>query len=334
MDLVHFDFEATLSHFDNTYHAPKDEPAPKRSSLFFWRSTSNAPVVTPISKIPESWVLVIESNVIADHSGNLHGQDRSFLLAKLQHILSSFCQLPPSSTLIKIIFLLHDVHSIQTCQLNQFLNLRSATYARVPSYDDRKAIIYRSLNRFYDHDLMKRMNNLVNFSNNKVMNDLVNASAWYSPAEIISFLERCYSFVLVDLIKYAEMQNIPGQVPAIDLSQVFLDELETTKNAVLSHSALNQVPVHDKYGPRPYALDVQNIKEKSAPFENLFQLNLVDVEDNTWSHSLNPFLAKSQKRKLELVESEKQPPQNTITLIIPSMPSVPNKRPRLDGQPD
>lgn len=349
-DLIEFELQKTLETFDKVHTISEVKPA---ASYWTW-SKNTAPTI-PSIKIPEFWILVIESSVIADNSGSTSGHDRSFLLAKLNQIMTFYQHLSLDSSLIKIIFLLHEPHAIAHMSLGNHVSSNSAMYARVPPYEARQSLIRDSLNKFHNHDLIKRMNNLVTFEKPSVLDDLYNASAWYTPAEIYNFLDRCYNNVLIALVSYMQMTAIP--FAPIDLATVFSDELELTRGAILNKSALNQVPVHPTYGPRPYALDLHDIRSRSVPFENMFQLIDVDIEDIEWIKIISPFVAKQTSRKRQIEEDVMQqqsenkkrseeamlhPSLNTTpsfvttptqTLLSETITNnvfiVPNKRPRL-----
>lgn len=317
-DLIHFNVDLIMQGFDKKFNTKSLSVPTSSSSWKPWglfgnnRPTSSSP---PLIHIPESWILVVESTVIADHSGQVAGQDRSFLNAKLQYILQRYQSLPLDSSFIKIVFLLHDPSSLFTCQLQSIVNNQTSMYARVLPLQARIQLIKESLRQFYTHELMKRMSHFISFTDQSILETLAQSAAWYTPGEIGAFLDRCYNHILVKLLNYTVMAAVPGG-EMIDISKIILDELKLTQGAVMARN-MNQAPLHG-----PYSLDMQDIRLKSLSFEHFYKLEMIDVDDGHWLDMIQPLLITNhqEKRKIEQIT----PSLDNNILVIPPAP----KRPR------
>ena len=246
------------------------------------------------------YVLVIESSALESVRESLKTQQ---LVEQLQQLsLHSPCQ--------SMIFLLHDYEAFERFNLHRVTGTHILNmYARVPNYNCRKQLISTAISNFEKHHLLAHMSNFVSFDDENTVIAIANASAWYTQQDIISFLDRCFNDVLIELIPYSNMERIPHTIPAVKFSDIVHSYLHQTRDVIIQRNKTNgyKAPVHPIYGERPYAINDQDVGRLSTPFENGFRLKAVDVEDNTWLQIINSRLyAKLQgissehKRKLDV----------------------------------
>jgi len=260
------------------------------------------------------YVLVIESSALESVREAL----------KTQQLLEQVQQLPVDSPLQSVIFLLHDYEAFERFNLHRVTGIHILNmYARVPNYTCRKQLIATAISKFEQHKLLAHMSNFVSFHGHEsesAVTAIANASAWYTPQEIVSFLDRCFNDVLIELIPYSNMERIPPTIPAVNFLDIVQNYLAQTKDVISQRNKTNgyKVPNHPIYGERPYAINDQDVAKFSTPFENGFHLKAVDVEDATWLHIVNSRLyaklqgiSNTHKRKADAaVLSDPTPPSH------------------------
>lgn len=258
------------------------------------------------------------SDCIPDASSTRIGDvtyDRASLIAKLVMLVQAVRRMQPIATRIfKLVLHFDNLTVLQSSRLLDILPMDVFCYARVPHYAARRQFIDQQLADFFKSEPVAAFGaateeKMLDLSDLTVA--ITNASAWLTPSEIGEFMARVFYTAVLNLIK-SRKQTMTATELKVALEETAIEFLEATRDTVLLNSPGNAVPSHPVHGERPFALKGVLADRRSSAFENMFNLNAVDVEDEAW-YIRGVRRRTANKRVRSLGESD-------LTLPEPSQP--------------